>query len=536
MYKRVIFLFSFIVLCFSVCLLRIYYLSTGNWLAAAASKQSIYKLKVAEYRGNIYDCNKLPLLYKENSDVLAVTPNIQVASKLCEFLNDKEKNFVMNQISQGKPFLLPTNQPFLCNGTNQFKVANRYSENQLAPHIIGYIDKDKNGVCAIEKAFNDYLNNDCGSIYVKYKVDALNRTLSNKNTVVDDTSYKHTKGVVLTIDERIQKIAQNIAATNMERGAIIITEVPSCEIKACVSMPNFSPTNVPEALTQINSPLLNRAFCAYNLGSIFKLVTAAAALENGISGDEKYNCTGEISINNHAFHCFNHNAHEQITLSDALAHSCNTYFVNLVNKITPSELVKMALELGFGRSFELAPNLITAKGNLPSLKELQNKQTLSNLSFGQGSLMASPIQINCLLNTIASDGIYRNPKLVKGLVNENLEYIFPLKNDSGKRVISQKNCEYLKNSMKDSVLNGTSQKGLPDNLSAGAKTGTAQTGIKSGDRCILQAWYAGIYPIDKPKYSIVVFVEDGKGGGETCGPIFKKIVDSIYSSLPEYFN
>ena len=85
--------------------------------------------------------------------------------------------------------------------------------------------------------------------------------------------------------------------------------------------------------------------------------------------------------------------------------------------------------------------------------------------------------------------------------------------------------------MKASVEYGTSARGKPSKGVAAAKTGTAQTGIKIEDRAVIQAWYAGIYPADNPKYSIIVFAEDAKGGGESCGPAFKKIAQEIFCNF-----
>ena len=90
--------------------------------------------------------------------------------------------------------------------------------------------------------------------------------------------------------------------------------------------------------------------------------------------------------------------------------------------------------------------------------------------------------------------------------------------------------------MKASMDYGTSSKGLPENISAGAKTSTAQTGIIEDGKRVEQSWFAGFFPYENPKYTVVILSEDGGGGGESCGPVFKEIAERMASELPEIFS
>ena len=336
---------------------------------------------------------------------------------------------------------------------------------------------------------------------------------------------------VLTIDEKIQKIAEFAAQKYIKKGAILITEVPNCEIRACVSMPTFSPTDVAVVLNDEDAPLLNRALLSYNIGSVFKLVTAAAILNENKSPDEIYNCTGNCEVDGHKFHCFENKGHGAVNLEKAIALSCNTYFIEKALTIGGEKLLELSKKLGFSKEFELAPGIISKAGVVPTIENLSNTRALANFSFGQGKLLVTPIQVAILLNTIASGGLFCEPRLVEGLVNENLNYIQKTAKPSLTRVLSTECAKNLVEYMRSSVEYGTSAKGKPDNGFAAAKTGTAQPGIKIENRPVIQAWFAGIYPADKPKYSIVVFAEDAKGGGESCGPAFKKITHEIFYNI-----
>ncbi len=523
--------FSLLMVLLGVGVVNTYKISRGEVLCDAAAQQSSYKLKIASMRGNIYDCNKRPLVGKAEETYIAVTPELNTMAVLSQLLNEEEQKLALEKMKGGKPFTMPLTDEkhLIAKGVSTFRVPRRYSSGNgnLAPHIIGYLDGDRQGVCGIEKAFNDYLNSATGNIFVRYKVDALNRRIPGESAAIENTMYKCSKGVVLTLDENIQQIAQSAAEKYIKKGAIIVAEVPTCEIRACVSMPTFSQTDVASVLEDVDSPLLNRALLPYNIGSVFKLVTAAAILESDLDSREIYHCTGRCAVDEHEFHCFNNKPHGDVDLEQALALSCNTYFIEKALSLGGEKLRELSRRLGLEKAIELAPELTSKAGMLPTKESLSNERILANFSFGQGKLLVTPIQIAALLNTIASGGLYCEPKLVVGLVNENLSFVQKTAKPNLTRVLTKECADSLLKAMEASVEYGTSAKGKPEEGRAAAKTGTAQTGIKIDDRPVIQAWYAGFYPSDKPKYVIVVLAEDAKGGGDSCGPAFKRIVEDV---------
>ena len=125
-----------------------------------------------------------------------------------------------------------------------------------------------------------------------YQVDALNHVLAGEKAEVSDTSSLGNAGIVLTLDKRIQRIAEEAASSSLQTGAVVVAEIPSCKIRAMVSLPTFDRDNLSESLEDPASPLLNRCLSAFSVGSVFKLVSAAAALESGISPEYTYTCSG----------------------------------------------------------------------------------------------------------------------------------------------------------------------------------------------------------------------------------------------------
>ena len=536
MYKRCVILFGFFMLLFCMAFFSIDYLSDKETLYDAALNQQNYNLKIANIRGTIYDCRNIPLVNTEKKFIAAAVPCTESLTALTPVVSDDKKEELYKKCSKNTPFTIEVNSRVNSPYVKVFEVPIRYSGITPAAHIIGYISGDKKGLCGIEKIYDEYLSGNNHDIYIKYCVDASGKILPGKKEFIEDKSYLKSKGVVLNIDSRIQAIVEEAANKYITRGAVIVSEVPECEIRACSSLPGFLPGNVAPYLNDKNSPLLNRIMCSFNLGSVFKIVTSAAALEGGISENTLYDCRGFNKVEDACFKCFNSKKHETVNMEQALAHSCNGYFIELIKKMPYNALLNMARKFKLGESVSLAPGMNSDKGTLPSEESLKNIKTLANFSFGQGKLMATPLQVTGIINTIASGGIYSNPKLIKGLTDESMkitkkDIISPKR----ERIISESTAKKLKSHMKASIDYGTSERGKPEKTDAAAKTSTAQTGIIEDGKKIEQSWFAGFFPYENPKYSIVILSEAGSGGGESCGPVFKEITDRIISEIPELF-
>ena len=259
---------------------------------------------------------------------------------------------------------------------------------------------------------------------------------------------------------------------------------------------------------------------------------------------ETYNCSGAADIGGDVkIRCFDGNAHGEVNLENAVALSCNTMFAKFSKRLNPEFFIKTAKNLGFGEKIELAPEFNSEPGNLPSAEELNDDKKLAMFAFGQGSLMATPMQVAAFINAIACEGIYHHPKLIEGLIDkdgsfEKYHFLLP------KRVLKPQTAKNLKKFMKKSITLGTAKYANPKNITAAAKTSTAETGIfingnrvnqswiagffpfENGNR-VNQSWIAGFFPFENPKYSIVILAENINLGGKICGPVFKEIAEKI---------
>lgn len=544
MYKRILILFTVFMAAFCFSFFSIDFISTKNNLREAASNQQSYKLKISDVRGTIYDCRNIPLVNSHKKLVAAVIPSVESLSILTPVVSEGKKEELYKKCSGNIPFTIEVEKKVESPGVKVFEVPVRYYGVTLAAHVIGYISGDKKGVSGIEKAYDEYLSGKNQSISVKYDIDASGKNLpGGENNIIEDKSYCISKGIVLNIDSRIQAIAEECANKYMNRGAILITEVPDCQIRASASFPSFLPQDVSSYLQDKDSPLLNRTLCSFNLGSIFKLVTSAASLKKGASEEILYDCQGADEVEDVKFKCFNSKKHGLINMEQAIAYSCNGYFIELIkNVISKEDLVNMSREFGLGRELMFAEGINSDSGKLPSIESLDNIKTLANFSFGQGKLLATPLQISALINSIASNGMYTKPKLIKGFAGENMKLLkkdMYLDLQKKERILPESIALKLKSFMKASVDYGTSAKGkpenIPENVEVAAKTSTAQTGIIENGKRVEQSWFAGFFPYDKPKYSVVILSEAGSGGGESAGPIFKEIVERMYKEIPEIF-
>lgn len=533
MEKRVVAFFGILMLCMFILILSVYNVSTGAQLAQTANRQSSYKLMVAGTRGTIYDCNKSPLTGGEEEYAAAVAPSVESAAALSKILNADTLQKIYPSLTANKPFTMKVPQKITAEGIDIFTLRKRYSDTQAAPHVIGYLDGSGAGAAGIEKALNGQLTKNQGQITVTYRVDAVNRVLRGENRKINDTSYLSNSGVVLTIDKDIQTIAEQAAKKYLTQGAVVVAEVPSCKIRAMVSLPDYSPNDIASALKSEDSPLVNRCLSAYSVGSAFKLVSASAALEYGISPDTTYDCKGAIDVYGSPVHCFNSESHGTVNMGQAIARSCNVYFVNLMQQMPESQFLLMSQSMGFGRAYEIAPGMISSAGNLPTLQSLKIPRALANFSFGQGDLTATPLQITAMVNAIASGGSFTQPYLYEGAVDENLNFTSKAEPQPSTPVLSDTTVSLLREFMKESIETGTSKKGKPEYGGAGAKTSTAQTGKYLNGVEQVESWFTGFYPYDSPKYVITVLAEDGTGGGATCGPVFKQIADSLYEKNVE---
>ncbi len=530
MEKRAVGLFCGFILMCAVLIGRITMLGFEEDYIAAARNHSTYSLTLAETRGKIYDRNGIALAGNASCYKAIIIPSAQTAATLFNHLSADEIEKIRDKLKGNFPFAIEVaNGSCESDGITVYRIPQRYSDNGTATHLIGYCS-DKGGQSGIELAYDDWLASASGKLTVTCRINAAGRSLDAARKEISDTTKNSDRGVMLTIDSHIQNIVETTADKYIDCGAVVVMDVKTGEILAMASLPDYNRNNIAAVLNDENSPLINRASSTYNAGSVFKPVIAAAALESGIDPLAEYNCTGQVQIGNNTMGCINHKAHELVNMRAAIAHSCNTYFINTAANTGADNILNMAENLGFGKSTQLAENYKSYAGNLPSAESLKNPAALANFSFGQGTLTVTPIQIAAMFATIARGGEYIEPSVVIGMTDENLNIISTQKKSPSHTAMSQQTASVLGECLKTAVLEGTAKAGASNKVTSAAKTGTAETGIFKNNKSVTQAWYAGYFPYEQPEYVCVVLAESGISGGASAGPVFKEIAERIYAS------
>lgn len=198
-------------------------ISTGEEYVAAAGAQSLYRLDVARARGAIYDRDLSPLVGGQTQYVAAVAPTIQAIGALEQATGGQYRSQLALALENGRPFQLILEEPVEDPRIDVFQVPQRYREDQLAPHLIGYLDSTGGGASGIELAMDDVLRQYEGEISVIYRVDAVGRAIAGEERQVVDTMEEAVGGVALTLDEEIQRLVQR-EAQKLGKGAVVVTD------------------------------------------------------------------------------------------------------------------------------------------------------------------------------------------------------------------------------------------------------------------------------------------------------------------------
>lgn len=456
-----------------------------------------------------------------------------------------------------------------------------YTKGNLASHMLGYIGKigeeeynqkkdngyendDYVGRTGIESVFEDYLKGKDGIKQIDMAVDgtATDEYISQEAIAGSD--------IVLSIDANLQLVTEQALANNINKinsggfgkqystnsGAVVVMNVKTGEVLAMASYPDFEPELFVGGISSQDwkryhensaNPLYNRAVQgAYAPGSIYKMVSAVAALESGVTNTkEKVNDTGVYNLA-HKPVCWYwtefHRGHGYLNVTGAIQHSCNYYFYEMGNRMGIDTLEKYSKYFGLGEKTGIElPN--ENSGTLASKSVVEAKgrswrvgDTLSAV-IGQSYNNFSPIQIAKYISMIANGGKKINPTIIKTIINadgtevprEEIENFvnnkLGLNADTYEDLnISEKNLEAVREGMRSvtSETGGTAYSIFKDfNIEVGGKTGSAEAGNKTN------AWFAGFAPFDDPEIAVAVMVENG-GHGLYTAEVVRDIIAQYF--------
>ncbi len=573
MHKRIQIGFYIIIGIILVILSRLWFLQVidGKKYRELAEGNRLKIIRTPAPRGIIYDRYGIPLVKNIPSFSVSITPynikNIDIdglsellglkQQELNNLLSDRVNEFIPVKLKQGLSFeevaRIEARRSDFPGLFIEIDVGREYPFGKVGAHIIGYLGKiNPNqlntpelrnfpldaliGQWGIEAMFDSHLRGSPGERIIE--TDALGRELR----LLRETMPVKGRDIELTIDINMQKAVEDAFAD--KAGALVAINPKTGEILALESLPSFDPNSFSNGINNKDwkrlmedkkRPMMNRAVQSqYPPGSVFKIITAIAAVEEGvIDADEKIKCNGGITYGKWRFGCWRKEGHGYVDLHRAIVESCDTYFYELGKRLGIEKIYKYATAFGLGK--ETGISLIPLKerrGLIPNAEWKREKKRQPwylgdtfNSSIGQGFIATTPIQTAVMMATLANGGIVHKPTFIKGasIVEKNKVSIKP------------ETIRLINNALKEVVNapNGTAKGAKSLNTVISGKTGTAQTvGKKRGgtSRLADHAWFVAFAPHDDPEIALSVFVEHGGSGGGVAAPIAKKAIEAYMKS------
>ena len=247
----------------------------------------------------------------------------------------------------------------------------------------------------------------------------------------------------------------------------------------------------------------------------------------------KRQCPGWCAVDGRIFRCAGGIPHGEVDLAGALEKSCNGYFIRLGQALGADAVRAMAEQLGFGQAIPLTDALHTAAGVLPEREALASSGAYANFCFGQGELLASPLQVAAMMNTIACGGICRTPLLLETTLDETTGApLTALSHVRSRRVLTKRTAAALQALLAGVVAGGTGHEAALPGQTAAGKTGTAQTGQFSGGTELKNYWFAGFVPAEQPRYTIVVLQDTQAEPAFSSAAIFARVAAGLEILAP----
>ncbi len=443
-----------------------------------------------------------------------------------------------------------------------------YLYGNMASHLVGYLGEinpeelaeqreqsyrsgDPIGKMGLEKLFESHLRGEKGLSYVEVDVRGFaQKQLQTREPLPGND-------IQLTLDIEIQKAAEE--GLRDKAGAVVVMEVNSGRLLALVSAPHLPldkfvggiPVSVWRGLLDDQrAPLLNKPVQGqYAPGSTYKVVTALAALEEGVATPETTHfCSGSIVFGGRRYHCWKRGGHGHLDLKQALTQSCDIFFYQAGQKLGVDTLARYARLLGLGRQSGIILEH-EKEGLVPSSawkqqrhrEPWQDGETMS-VAIGQGFNLATPLQITRMIAAVANGGRLYRPKLVTAIRDPEGRLIdeFEPEMEHDVTAIRTSTWRLLQESLESAVEGerGTGRAARLQDIKVAGKTGTSQVVRLAhfehleGEEIPYQfrdhAWFTAYAPAEAPEVAVTVLVEHGGGGGSVAAPIAKTVLEAYF--------
>jgi cell division protein FtsI (penicillin-binding protein 3) len=518
----------------------------GEYLARAMRQQQ-RTVEITPQRGTIYDRNGHPLAMsiavKSAFAVPAEIGDMSLAAHLLSGIVNVPQDILQARFEASKSFAwvsrkLPPEKVEALQALNlkgiYFQEENQrfYPKRDLAAHVLGFVDTDEKGLGGIESELDGLIRSKSEKIIVM--ADARQRWFDGS-----EAQRERGANVILTLDEKIQYIAQRELAAAMEKtraqaGSVIVINPNNGEILALANWPKFNPnaaTGVPAEAR------MNRSVSAvYEPGSTFKLITLAAAFDQGlIRADQIFDCeNGSIVLSGHRIH--DHKRFGLLTVSEILAKSSDVGAIKIAGLLGPQRFYDYIRAFGFGA--QTGVDMPGESRGILKKPEAWSGISIGSVSMGQ-EVGVTPVQLITAVSAIANGGMLYRPHVISEL--RRAKKVLPMEGVLApvepRRVIRPETAASLRGMMEGVVLNGTGFLARLDGWTAAGKTGSAQkidpnTGRYSPTNFV--ASFTGFAPINNPAVTILVSIDSPVGlheGGPVAAPIFKRIAEQVLPYL-----
>jgi penicillin-binding protein 2 len=501
---------------------------------------------------------------------LTVDEAEDVAEKVARAKDRSHPTLVLEDVSRERLALLAQEAALLPGVEVRDAPHRNYLYGKLAAHVLGYLNQisdvelaerrgegyeegDAIGRYGIEKQWENYLRGKRG--VERFVVDAHGNRKEDQSAVelLDGPRFVPPvagHNVVLTLDANLQRVAEK-ALKDSPAAGLAVVEVATGRVLALVSKPSFDPNQMTGHLSRADEarmeadelkPFLDRTLRQhYYPGSTFKFVTALAALEDGaITPDDRIFCSGAMEFGKRVFHC--DKDHGSVSLTEAIAESCDVYFWHVAEKIGIDKIAGMAEKFGFGAPTGLGLNG-DVPGNVPWKAWYEARggfrmgYTL-NTAIGQGDVTVTVLQLALAYGALANGGDLWVPQIVERVETASGGVVAEYPPRLRRHVdVSRRSLAAVARGMWGAVnqKKGTAFAARDDGLSVAGKTGTAQVGKLYRSKNEVgwdperdHAWFAGYAPAQNPKIAFVVLIEHGGHGGKVAAPVAMDIVRGYF--------
>lgn len=418
-----------------------------------------------------------------------------------------------------------------------------YPNGDFAAHVIGHTNSDGDGLTGLELYYNKYLAGVPGIRIseIDQKSEDLPYTISEFTEPIDG------RDVTTTLDENIQyfaeKLAEEALSDNQAKAVSIMVMDPNTgEILGLANAPDYDLNNPwPEGMSDddIQAMWRNRMVSdAYEPGSIFKVVTATAAIqESVVSENDTFNCGGSLTVGGRTIHCWKTTGHGSQSFVDILKNSCNVGFMTLGERLGAETLTKYIKMFGLGRKTGIdLPG--ESAGLIKNAKDI-SVTDLATISFGQTNTTTG-VQYMRAFNAIANGGYLITPHLMKEVthINEDGELILDAEYEINKeKVFDSDTMEQMRMNLEQVTNSGGSSKAYIDGYRIGSKTGTAQKvdtvngGYANGKYL---STFVGMAPVDNPQFTVFISIDEPNPSLYYAGQIAAPVGQKLFYELLNY--